>query len=186
MVERYIKTVEEHLRKVVASHQRDWDERLSLFLLAYRASIHDTTGSTPACLVFGRELRLPCDLLFGAPLDKERPTTDHAADLVGQLHDIHNYARQHLKLASDRMKTRYDKLANSAGYHEGERVWLYRPTRMKGKSPKLQPSWEGPYTIVTRINDVVYRIRKNPKSKMMIVHLDRLAPYQGAARDKQP
>jgi hypothetical protein len=45
--------------KVVASHQRDWDERLPLFLLAYRASTHDTTGLTPVSLVFGRELRLP-------------------------------------------------------------------------------------------------------------------------------
>jgi transposase InsO family protein len=44
MVERYIQTVEEHLRKVVASQQNDWDERLPLFLLA-RASTHDTTGS---------------------------------------------------------------------------------------------------------------------------------------------
>jgi hypothetical protein len=79
MVERYIKTTEEHLRKVVTSHQRDWDERLHLFLLAYRASTHDTTGFTPASLVFGRELRLPCDLLFGVPPDKERPTTDYAA-----------------------------------------------------------------------------------------------------------
>jgi transposase InsO family protein len=34
MVERYIKTAAEHLGKVVASHQRDWDERLPLFLLA--------------------------------------------------------------------------------------------------------------------------------------------------------
>jgi hypothetical protein len=86
---------------------------------AYRTSIRDTTGLTPARLVFGRELRLPYDLLFGAPPDKERPTTDHAADLVDHLHDIHNYARQHLKLASDRMETRYDKLANTAGYQEG-------------------------------------------------------------------
>jgi hypothetical protein len=31
MVEHYIKTIEEHLRKVVASHQRDWDERLPPF-----------------------------------------------------------------------------------------------------------------------------------------------------------
>ncbi|PNF14186.1 hypothetical protein B7P43_G12977 [Cryptotermes secundus] len=53
MVERYAKTIEEHLRKVVASHQRDWDEMLPLFLLAYRASTHDTTGLTPASLVFG-------------------------------------------------------------------------------------------------------------------------------------
>jgi hypothetical protein len=36
LVERYIKTVEERLRKVVTSHQRDWDERLPLFLLVYR------------------------------------------------------------------------------------------------------------------------------------------------------
>jgi hypothetical protein len=37
MVERYEKLIEEHLRKVVSTHQRDWDERLSIFLLAYRA-----------------------------------------------------------------------------------------------------------------------------------------------------
>ncbi|PNF29641.1 hypothetical protein B7P43_G16387 [Cryptotermes secundus] len=153
MVDRYVKTIEEHLRKVVASHQTDWDES---------------------------------DLLFGVPPDKEQPTTDYAGDLVDHLHDIHNYARQHLKLASDRMKTRYDKLANSAGYDEGDRVWLYRPTRRKGKSPKLQASWEGPYKVVTRINDVVYRIQKTPRSRMLVVHLDRLAPYHGAARDEQP
>jgi hypothetical protein len=79
---------------------------------------------TPASLVFGRELQLPCDLLFGVPPDKEWPTTDYATELVDQLYDIDNYARQNLKLASDRMKTRYDKLANSAGYQEGNRVWL--------------------------------------------------------------
>jgi len=29
-----VKTIEEHLRKVVSTHQRDWDERLPIFLLA--------------------------------------------------------------------------------------------------------------------------------------------------------
>jgi hypothetical protein len=80
MVERYIK-------------KRDWDARLPVFLLAYRASTYDTMGLIPASLVFGRELRLPCDLLFWAPPDKERPTIDHGANLVDHLHDIHNYAR---------------------------------------------------------------------------------------------
>jgi hypothetical protein len=65
--------------------------------------------------VFERELRLPCDLLFGAPPDKKRPTIDHATDLVDRLHDIHNYANQHLKLVSDRMGTRYGRLANPMG-----------------------------------------------------------------------
>jgi len=38
MLERYVKTIEEQLRKVVYSHQRDWDERIPLFLMDYRAS----------------------------------------------------------------------------------------------------------------------------------------------------
>jgi hypothetical protein len=58
--------------------------------------------------------------------------------LVGHLHDIHNYARQHLKLASDRMNP-CNNLANSAGYQEGDRVGLYRPSRTKGKSPNISP-----------------------------------------------
>jgi hypothetical protein len=52
-VERYIKTIEEHLQKVVTSHHIDWDEKLTLFLLAYRASTYDTTRLTPASLGFG-------------------------------------------------------------------------------------------------------------------------------------
>jgi hypothetical protein len=67
MVERYMKTIEEHLRKVVSTHQRDWDERVPIFLLAYRASTHDTTGMTPANMVFGRELRLPLPIVRSSP-----------------------------------------------------------------------------------------------------------------------
>jgi hypothetical protein len=67
VVERYMKTVEDHLRKVFASNQRNWYAKLPIFLLAYSVSTHDATGLTPASLVFGRELQLSCDLLFGAP-----------------------------------------------------------------------------------------------------------------------
>jgi hypothetical protein len=67
--------------------------------------------------VFGRELRLPRNLLFRSPPDKEWPTIDHAAELVDYVHGNQKYARQHLKLASDQMKTRYNNLANYAGNH---------------------------------------------------------------------
>jgi transposase InsO family protein len=40
MVERYIKTIEEHLRKVVASHQKDWDEGLLLSILQRDSMIY--------------------------------------------------------------------------------------------------------------------------------------------------
>jgi hypothetical protein len=34
--------------------------------------------------------------------------------------------------------------------------------------------------------DVVYRIQRNPRSRMMVVHLYRLVTYQGAVRDDRP
>jgi hypothetical protein len=74
------------------------------------------------------------------------------------------------------MMARYDEQANSARFQVGNRVWLYRLTRKVGKSPKLQTCWEGSY--ITRIN-VIYRIRRHSRGKMMVVHLDRLAPYLG-------
>jgi hypothetical protein len=173
MVERYIKTVK-HLREVVSSHQRDWKARLPIFLLDYMTSTHGTTGLTPASLVFGTELRLPCDLLLGAPTNEKRPTIDPAAYLVDHLHDIHNYAPQHLKLASDQMKT----------CHDWPTVWA--TTRaLKCGSIAQAPNLMGvPHKVVTQINDVVYRIQRNP-SWMLLAYLDQLAPYQQTAQDER-
>ncbi len=35
----------------------------------YRSSIHETTGQTPCALAFGREIRLPIDVMFGEVQD---------------------------------------------------------------------------------------------------------------------
>jgi hypothetical protein len=132
MVECYIRMVEEHLQKIVTSRQRDWDSRLPIFLLAYRAPTHDTMGLTLASLVFGRELLTALGPAVWDTPHKERPTVDHVANLMDHLHDIHSYARQHLKLANDQMKTRNDRLANCIGYHEGDKVWLCHSIHTKG------------------------------------------------------
>jgi hypothetical protein len=73
VVERYIKTADEQLRKIVASNKSDWDARSPHVLLPYRVSADGTAALTPASLVFSRELRLPNDLIFGTPPEKERP-----------------------------------------------------------------------------------------------------------------
>jgi hypothetical protein len=47
------KAAEENLRKVVLKHQRDWDQRLHLFMLAYRVSTQEITGMAIASMVIG-------------------------------------------------------------------------------------------------------------------------------------
>ncbi|KAJ8952779.1 hypothetical protein NQ318_008096, partial [Aromia moschata] len=84
-----------------------------------------------------------------------------------------------LRIHSDKMKQRLDTTSTETAFKPGDAVWLYAPKRTKGKSPKLQSNWEGPYTIIKKINDLVYRIQLSPRSKPKVVHLERLAKYTG-------
>ncbi|KAJ8955269.1 hypothetical protein NQ318_000297, partial [Aromia moschata] len=99
--------------------------------------------------------------------------------LARRLNRIHRFASEKLKMHSDKMKQRLDTTSTEIAFKPGDAVWLYAPKRTKGKSPKLQSNWEGPYTIIKKINDLVYRIQLSPRSKPKVVHLERLARYTG-------
>ena len=77
------------------------------------------------------------------------------------------------------MKQRYDLPLKCQQLEVGDAAWLHNPQRKKGLSPKLQRPWQGPYTIIKRINDLVYRIQLGPKTKPKVVHRNRLWHYSG-------
>lgn len=184
MVERFNRTLGDHLAKMVDKKQSNWDEFIQLFLMAYRTSIHDSTGQTPSNVVLGRELRLPSDVLFGVNTHEQREMDEYVRDLRKRMDYIHELTRERTKATIERVKEKYNRKINSAGFREGDQVWLYNPQRTKGRSPKLQCSWEGPYRIIKRINDLVYRIQRNPRTKFKVVHLDRLAKYNGTVQEE--
>src|SRR5436189_6411153 len=115
MVEQMNRIINIYLSKVVSDHQRDWDKYLHLFLLAYRASVQETTGQSPAKIIFGRELRLPCDLNFGTKLGEEISGEDYVSDLRHRMEDIHNRVRTNIQSGSDWMKIQYDVRAEAGG-----------------------------------------------------------------------
>ncbi|GFS63194.1 hypothetical protein TNCV_1496361 [Trichonephila clavipes] len=179
MVERFNRTILNNLSLMVSKNQQGWDQKVPLFLLAYRSAVHETTGYSPSQMLFGRDLRLPCDLLFGRPPYTPSSPEEYVQNLQARFEDVHNLARERINLRTEKMKTRYDTKATGHQFKEGDKVWFYNPTRRKGLSPKLQSHWDGPYTILKIINDVVIRIRKSTNSKPRVVHYDRLAPYYG-------
>lgn len=69
LVERFNRTLGAQLAVVVAKDQKDWDLQLPLFLMACRSATQETTGWTPALLMFGRELQTPPTLAYGRPPD---------------------------------------------------------------------------------------------------------------------
>ncbi|GFW24344.1 uncharacterized protein TNCV_605911 [Trichonephila clavipes] len=165
MVERFNRTILNSLSLLVSNNQQDWDKKLPFFLLAYRSAVHDTTGYSPSQMLFGRDLRLPADLLFSRSPDAPLVPEEYIEKLQARMEEMHHLARKRIGMASEKMKTRYDARATGHDFHEGDKVWLWNPKRRKGLSPKLQTNWEGPYTVLKRLNDVMVWMQKSPHSK---------------------
>ncbi|XP_067639050.1 uncharacterized protein [Eurosta solidaginis] len=88
-------------------------------------------------------------------------------------------ARERSRIMSSKMKHRYDKENNSQGFREGNLVLLYNPHRRKGVPSKFRCSWEGPYKVVKKISDIIYRIQAIGKSRnRRVVHLAMLAAFR--------
>ena len=182
MVKRFNRTLEMQLSKFVDYNQKDWDLYIPLFLMAYRSAVHDTSGCTPAKLMLGRDLSLPIDLIYGRP--KEEPVqsiTEYANSMQEKVERVHNFAHEHIKMMSDKMKQRHDLNFVKEGQRlrQGDAVWLHNPQKKKGLSTKLQRLWQGPYVITKQINDLVYRVQLGPNLKPKVVHRNRLWRYTG-------
>ncbi|KAL3851759.1 hypothetical protein ACJMK2_015470 [Sinanodonta woodiana] len=75
------------------------------------------------------------------------------------------------------MKRQYDFRARKPNFNKGDAVWLYYPHQPISKCKKLQCNWDSPYLITCKLNDVLYRVQKDRRSKPKVVHSDRLRPY---------
>ena len=58
-VENLHKTLRSMLKARVEDNPATWDEHLDLCMMAYRSSVHSSTGHNPFELMFGREMRIP-------------------------------------------------------------------------------------------------------------------------------
>lgn len=187
LVERFNKTLATQLAVVTADNQRDWDIHLPVVLLACRSAVQESTGFTPAMLMFGHELRTPVDLVFGVPPDRDSsvsPGPTYVSDLLSRMHRVHELARAHQGEASAKQKRAYDSRCYGEPLEVGGQVWLYNPRRKKGLCPKLQSAWVGPCTVKGRLGEVVYRVSWG--RRRLVVHRDRLAPYRPKVSGGEP
>ena len=65
-------TIHKMLRSTVNSHPQHWDDLLPYVLMAYRATVHESTKCTANLLPFGSENKLPVDLIYAEGLSTEK------------------------------------------------------------------------------------------------------------------
>ncbi|KAM1699106.1 hypothetical protein ACFX13_030926 [Malus domestica] len=151
LAEAFNKTLCNLLKKVIGRTKRDWHERISEALWAYRTP----TQATPYSLVYGVEVVLPLESQIPSlrMAIQEGLTDEENAKLrlqeLESLDERRLEAQQHLECYQARLSKAFNKKVRPRSFQTGDLVLaLRRPiiTTQKTKS-KFTSKWDGPYVI---------------------------------------
>uniref|UniRef100_A0A3B1JQK1 Gypsy retrotransposon integrase-like protein 1 n=2 Tax=Astyanax mexicanus TaxID=7994 RepID=A0A3B1JQK1_ASTMX len=178
-VERFNRTLLSMLGTLKAEDKTHWRDFVKPLVHAYNCTKHDTTGFTPYELMFGRQPRLPIDLVFNVPLNrKEQKSHSHYVQaLKDHLRESYQLARTNAAKAAGRNTVRFNRRVTESILDVGDRV-LVRNVRLRGKH-KLADKWEETvHVVVSRKGDLpVYSVKpENKDSPLRTLHRDLLLP----------
>ena len=160
--------------------QNTWAEVLPFIQLAHNTSFSSTMHETPFFLMFGRQVRLPIDIIFGIPHVGRSTTTEEFAHSTREnLQIAFELARRHLSKRIDKRKANDSKLPLIPEFTPGQRVLAYKPHHSTdGPNPKLIQPWREQNIICSNLSPVVYRIRRPDDTKQVSVHLAHIKSYR--------
>jgi transposase InsO family protein len=181
-VERFHRTLNSMLGKVVDESQRDWDHRLYEVMAAYRSTVHQSTGFSPNFLVYGRENRAPIDLVLAVSDEPDGVGTspdEFVNEMLDRKRRAYDLVRRNLGKAAERRKKDYDVNVRTKSFKRGQWVWYFYPRRYRGKSPKWARHYQGPFLIVREMPPCNFVIQRSARSKPIVCHTDKLKEYGG-------
>eukprot|EP00731_Ephydatia_muelleri_P010034 Em0005g620a len=176
IVERFNRTLLGMLATTVDSYPSSWEQNIRRVCLAYNSSVHASTGFSPFFLMFGRQVKLPVDLMYGTTQGKETAVMEYVKNLKDGLLEAYALVRDRCETEHKRQKSIYDRKVHGEPYSEGDLVWLFTPAVPSGQSRKLHRPWKGPYKVVERLGDATYKLQGTRGRRPQIVHFDRLKP----------
>ena len=153
------------LAMFAGENKYDWDDLLPAVMMAYRSSVHESTGFSPYRLMFCEEWTLPMDI--GLPRQNpEGISSPYVVWVRDALEVAFDQVHRHSGQAGQRQKRLYDQRAVRRLFAIGDWVMRYYPA---GKKCKLHSVWTGPYLVVSLIGWAV-GIQKHPDMPVILIH----------------
>lgn len=177
-LERFHQTLKSMLRKFCLEMGREWDEGLPLLLLAAREMVQESTGFSPAELVFGHTVRGPLRLLRERYLSDcatpNKNILDYVSSFRERLHKACEIACDILSASQTKMKEKYDRKAVRRNFEVGDEVLVFLPV----PGPALQAKFSGPYVVQKKLSETDYIVSTpDRRKKSRVCHINMLKPY---------
>ncbi|XP_077553575.1 uncharacterized protein LOC144168472 [Haemaphysalis longicornis] len=173
-VERMHSVLKRILRALCFERKRDWEACVPAAMFALRSAPHESTGFSPAELVYGRSLRTPLRMLRESweGYSEDPNVVEYVLNLLQRLGKSKDLVESHMKAAQALSKAYYDKTARKRTFEVGNLVMLLRPS----KKNKLEVHWEGPAKVVSKLSDTNYEVKLG-KRQNKIYHSNLMKPY---------
>ena len=179
MVERFNRTLATMLTMYCESKQNIWDEHLPYVMLAYRSSVHDSTGFSPNMMMLGREVVLPLQATWGGAFGDHRRLCKSLAGTSPRC----SPRGQETPPVECPVSTKSVWNVAQRQFNVGDAVWYHNTSVRKGRIKKLTNPWKGPYIVIKQICDIVYLLKLKPRADPITVHVNKMKMYKG---DKPP
>jgi hypothetical protein len=156
------------------SHNK-WEEFLPELCFAFNSAVHSSTGYSPAKVFLGRELPHPLSNVWEIPPE----IFDDNGD-VKEMSFLWSKVLSNLKNAHQRQSAKFNKLHSEVLFKVGDQVLLkthHLSSKLKRKTAKLYPKWEGPFPVVKMLTPVTVVLKVSPK-KERIAHVAHLKAYR--------
>ena len=135
-IERFKHTLLSMLGTVASENPFNWESHLRPLSLAYNTIVHPTTGYTPFFLMFGRQVQMPFDLMYGnSPSYVTTSTSEYASILMKRLQEAFSRVRTRMSHKFDRQKQIYDD-QSSWSFKKNDLVWLHSIDVSRGAEGK--------------------------------------------------
>ena len=173
--ERFHRTLLDMLAKS-AKNNHNWDLHLPYVLFSYRAAEHESTRASPFKLLYGRDPTLPTMLNEPRAVPEQHTSEGYMAEIEQRMRAAWDDAQKAVQKAQQHQKIQHDKRATAVPFKEGDRVYVFMPRKLTGKTRKLERPFEGPYRVVKDHSTHAEVQREGARGRRMRVAWNRLRP----------
>jgi hypothetical protein len=150
------RTIEQVLRAHAADKGTEWDTTLSMVEFAMNNSVHASLNHTPFFLNTGLN---PITPIMLEVLKGSKIKSSEALSFTTDRQQAFDFAMQQLKAARDRYKSYADAHRQDTSFQVGDKVLLSTVNLNKhNQRRKLYPRFVGPFPIISKVNDVAYKL----------------------------